>query len=488
MIKAKCVIRREGIAREEDQAKMNTQEMVQKLWNLCHVLRDDGITYHQYVSELTYLLFIKMVKETGREELLPEELRWDSLIQKQGYELYDHYKRLLRELGTGGEGFISRIYANAATSIRHPQNLEKTIRSIDALDWYSARAEGFGDLYEGILAKNAGEKKAGAGQYFTPRPLVNVMVRLADPQLGERCCDPAAGTFGFMVAADRHIRQKNADSNSLSMEQERFQREQALSGCELVPDTHRLAMMNALLHGIEGEILLGDSLSEPGETMGQMDVILTNPPFGTKKGGERPVRSDLPFPTASKQLAFVQHIYGALKADGKARAAVVLPDNVLFQDGDGQKVRSDLMEKCNLHTILRLPTGIFYAPGVKTNVLFFTKGKDDSGNTREVWFYDLRSNMPAFGKRTPLTEAYFDGFAAAYSAADRRSVEDARWRSYTREEIARQGDNLDLGLRSGELELSRERTVDPIKAAEDAIGKLQHAVHLLAEVTRELRT
>lgn len=470
---------------------------MQKLWSLCNVLRDDGITYHEYVTELTYILFLKMMKETGQEGALPTGNCWDDLESREGVELMRFYRQLLLDLGTEGSGRTRQIYANASTKIQQPANLEKIVKSIGALDWYSLREEtsrpngaeeeGFAALYEGLLEKNAGEKKSGAGQYFTPRVLIHVMVRLIDPQPGERCNDPAAGTFGFMIAADRHVRSKTDNYYELSERDAEFQRKQAFSGCELVQDTHRLALMNALLHGMEGEILLGDSLSNLGKTMGNMDVILTNPPFGTKKGGERPTRDDLTFATSNKQLNFLQHIYRALKANGRARAAVVLPDNVLFQDGDGQKIRADLMDKCNLHTVLRLPTGIFYAPGVKTNVLFFTRGETDKGNTKEVWFYDMRTNMPSFGKRTPFTEDYFKDFITAYRASERTKVQDERWGVFTREQIRDKGDNLDLGLIADESLSSYDNLPDPVESAEEAIAKLGEAMALLEEVVRELK-
>ncbi len=466
---------------------MKTQEIVQKLWNLCNVLRDDGITYHQYVTELTYILFLKMMKETSQEAVIPEQYRWDELASKDGVELMRYYRQLLLDLGADGKGKVKLIYANASTNITAPANLKKIVSSIDALDWYSAKEEGLGGLYEGLLEKNANEKKSGAGQYFTPRPLINAMVRLIDPKPGERCSDPAAGTFGFMIAADQHVRSQTDNNYELSERDAKFQRKHAFTGCELVQDTHRLALMNAMLHGMEGEILLGDSLSTLGKTMGNMDVILTNPPFGTKKGGERPTRDDLTFATSNKQLNFLQHIYRALKPNGRARAAVVLPDNVLFQDGDGQKIRADLMDKCNLRTILRLPTGIFYAPGVKTNVLFFTRGETDKGNTKEVWFYDMRTNMPNFGKRTPFEERYFDGFVAAYTSEDRAKVQDERWSVFTREQIRDKGDNLDLGLIADESLSSYDNLPDPIESAEDAIVKLGEAMALLEEVVRELK-
>ncbi len=467
---------------------MTTQEIVQKLWNLCNVLRDDGITYHQYVTELTYILFLKMMKERDEEEGIPEEFRWDRLVSLHGTELHQHYRNLLTQLGTQGKDpLVRQIYTNASTNIDRPKNLEKIIRSIDQLDWYSAREEGLGNLYEGLLEKNASEKKSGAGQYFTPRPLINIMVKLIDPKPGERCNDPAAGTFGFMIAADQYLKKKYDKYYDLNQPQRIFQKYEAFSGCELVQETHRLALMNARLHGVEGKILLGDTLSSKGQEMGEMDVILTNPPFGTKRGGERPTRTDLSFRSTNKQLNFLQHIYRALHKRGGARAAVVLPDNVLFQDGDGRKVREDLMDKCNLHTILRLPTGIFYAQGVKTNVLFFERGTTDTGNTEEVWFYDLRTNMPSFGKRNPLTEAHFDDFIQAYIAEDRTQVKDERWSCFTREEIRDKGDNLDLGLIADESLSVYEDLPDPIDSAEEAIGKLDRATALLKDVVAELK-
>lgn len=467
---------------------MNNQEIVAKLWNLCNVLRDDGITYHQYVTELTYILFLKMAKETGAEDKIPEEYRWDRLVEKEGKNLRSFYKLLLLNLGEKGTGRIKEIYTDATTNIDEPKNLEKIIKSIDALDWYSAREEGLGNLYEGLLQKNADEKKSGAGQYFTPRPLINVIVQLLDPKPGERCNDPAAGTFGFMIAADQYIKEKTDNLFDLDIKEQEFQKKEAFSGCELVHETHRLALMNAMLHDIHGEILLGDSLSNLGKQMKDYDVVMTNPPFGTKKGGERPTRDDLTHLTSNKQLNFLQHIYRSLKKDGKARAAVILPDNVLFQDGDGQKIREDLMNKCNLHTILRLPTGIFYAQGVKTNVLFFTRGKTEKDNTKEVWFYDLRTNMPSFGKRTPLKEEHFEGFLKAYTADNRRDVEDERWSIYSREEIKKKGESLDLGLIRDSSISAFDDLPDPIESAEEAVAKLEQATDLLLSVIKELKS
>ena len=466
---------------------MNTQEIVAKLWNLCNVLRDDGITYHQYVTELTYILFLKMAKETHAEDTIPEDCRWDALRDLRGLDLKNHYKKVLDKLGTETQGRVREIYAGAATNIDEPKNLEKIITSIDELDWFSAKEEGLGSLYEGLLEKNANEKKSGAGQYFTPRVLIDVMTRLVKPQPGERCNDPACGTFGFMIAAAQYVRDMTDDYADLTEELANFEDEEAFSGCELVHDTHRLALMNAMLHGIDGPIYLGDTLSNFGKRLKDYDVVLTNPPFGTKKGGERATRDDFTYTTSNKQLNFLQHIYRSLKANGKARAAVVLPDNVLFADGDGQAIRRDLMEKCDLHTILRLPTGIFYAQGVKTNVLFFTRGTSDQGNTKEVWFYDLRTNMPSFGKTHPLKREDFAGFVKAYEAADRHSVEDERWHSYTREEIAAKDDSLDLGLIKDDSIIDYEDLPDPVESAESAIASLREAAKLLQEVADELR-
>lgn len=467
---------------------MNTQEIVAKLWNLCNVLRDDGITYHQYVTELTYILFLKMAKETGSEENIPEGYRWDDLLARKGLELKSFYKELLDYLGERCTGRIQEIYKGAATNIDEPKNLEKIIRTIDELDWFSAKEEGLGNLYEGMLEKNANEKKSGAGQYFTPRVLIDVMTRLVAPKAGERCNDPACGTFGFMIAASNFVREQTDDFFDLDEETAEFEYTQAFTGCELVHDTHRLALMNAMLHDIQSKIILGDTLSNVGKEMQGYDVVLTNPPFGTKKGGERATRDDFTYPTSNKQLNFLQHIYRSLKADGKARAAVVLPDNVLFADGDGERIRVDLMDKCNLHTILRLPTGIFYAQGVKTNVLFFTREKTDKDSTKDVWFYDLRTNMPSFGKTNPLKASDFAGFEAAYGAEDRSKVADERWQCFTREEIAQKGNSLDLGLIKDDSVLDYEDLPDPAESAADAAEKLGEAVDLLQSVAQELRS
>lgn len=468
---------------------MNNAEIVSKLWNLASVLRDDGITYHEYVTELTYLLFLKMMQEQETESIIPEGKRWSDLVSKEGIELNRFYRQLLLDLGSEDieNERLRMIYNGASTSIDEPKNLEKIIKSIDGLDWYSAKEEGLGNLYEGLLEKNASEKKSGAGQYFTPRVLIDVMVQLIDPKVGERCNDPAAGTLGFMIAADHYLKEKTDNYFDLSPEEAEFQKKEAFTGMELVKDTHRLALMNALLHDMEGRLEQGDTLSTNGKWMKNFNVVLTNPPFGTKKGGERATRDDLTFETSNKQLNFLQLIYNSLLTDGTGRAAVVVPDNVLFEGGIGTQIRRDLMNKCNLHTILRLPTGIFYAQGVKTNVLFFTREKTDQSNTKDVWVYDLRTNMSSFGKRNQLTMSHFENFMKAYVTEDRSKVEDERWNKFTREEIAKKNDSLDIGLIADESFSSYDNLPDPIESAEEAILKLQQAMDLLNEVVEELR-
>ena len=467
-----------------------TQDIVQKLWNLCHVLRDDGVTYHQYVTELTYLLFLKMAKETEAESQLPRGYRWDDLESKDGVDQLNFYRQLLLHLGTKGSPRVQAIYANAATSLKVPRNLTKLVDDIDELDWYSARTEGLGDLYEGLLEKNANEKKSGAGQYFTPRPLIDSMVSLVRPKAGELVQDPAAGTGGFLIAAHRYIKAATDELFSLPERQQEFQKHKAFYGVELVHDTHRLALMNLMLHDIEGELILGDTLSDVGAKLHKADVILTNPPFGTKKGGGLPTRDDVTYPTSNKQLAFLQHIYRGLKPGG--RAAVVLPDNVLFEENTGARIRADLMDKCDLHTILRLPTGIFYAQGVKTNVLFFTRGQKDTGNTKAVWIYDMRTNAPAFGKRTPFTREHFADFEKAFGSdplgKSRRKDEgeEGRFRKFTREEIAKRGENLDITWLKDEGHQSADDLPEPDEIAAEIVANLQTAMAEMDELSRAL--
>lgn len=475
----------------------STVDIVQKLWNLCNDLRDDGVTYHQYVTELTFLLFLKMAKETAQEEQLPEGSRWDDLRAKSAAERLDFYRQILLDLGKHSQPLVSMIYADASSFIRKPATLSKLVTEIDELDWYSLDREQLGDLYEGLLAKNAGEKKSGAGQYFTPRPLVESIVALMKPSSDDIIQDPAAGTGGFLISANQYI-EKNEDVYSWNQEQQRQYYENTFHGMELVPDTHRLALMNLMLHSVANDpersgIRLGDALSNDHQNMPKASLILSNPPFGTKKGGGSPTRDDLTYVTSNKQLAFLQHIYRALKPGG--RAAVVLPDNVLFESGVGKQIRADLMEKCNLHTILRLPTGIFYAQGVKTNVLFFTRGSTDQNNTQEVWVYDLRTNMPQFGKRTPLTRQHFAEFEQAYgddpygspqALAQRTDTgEEGRFKKFSRQEIKDRDESLDISWLKDESADSGDLP-EPTQLIEETMTELDGAMQELRAILQEL--
>ncbi|QLO02652.1 N-6 DNA methylase [Citrobacter freundii] len=517
---------------------MSNNEIVQKLWNLCDVLRDDGINYSDYVTELVLLLFIKMVHENTEAEtldkhILPEGCRWSDLNSKSGLNLLNDYKQILLKLSTGkdAEGklvhadpLITAIYADAQTRLREPRHLEQLIRSLDQIDWFSAQKDGLGDLYEGLLEKNAGETKSGAGQYFTPRALINSMVRCIKPQPGEVIQDPAAGTAGFLIAADQYIKANTDDLYDLSDKERVFQKNKAFIGVELVPSTRRLALMNCLLHGMEGDekgvVHQGNALGMAGQSLAKADIILANPPFGTSKGGEASItRDDLTYSTSNKQLAFLQHIYRNLKPGG--RAAVVLPDNVLFEAGVGADVRRDLMNKCNLHTILRLPTGIFYAQGVKTNVLFFTKGTDadkyqEENCTENVWVYDLRTNMPSFGKRTPFTEQHLKLFedvfgddphgnssrsegewsfnASEIDVADSEENQDteqhlttSRWRCFSREWIrSAKSDSLDISWLKDKDSIDADSLPEPDVLAAEAMGELVQALGELDSLMREL--
>lgn len=505
---------------------MTNNDIVQKLWNLCDVLRDDGINYSDYVTELVMLLFIKMVHENTesgilKKHTLPEGCRWTDLNNKSGLNLLDDYKRILLALSSGKDGqgktihtdpLISAVYADAQTRLREPRHLEQLVKALDQIDWYSAQQDGLGDLYEGLLEKNANETKSGAGQYFTPRALINSMVRCIKPQPGEVIQDPAAGTAGFLIAADAHIKAQTDDLFDLDAKAQKFQRNKAFLGVELVPGTRRLALMNCLLHGMEGDdegvVHLGNALGMVGQSLAKADIILANPPFGTSKGGEASItRDDLTFRTSNKQLAFLQHIYRNLKPGG--RAAVVLPDNVLFEAGVGTEVRRDLMDKCNLHTILRLPTGIFYAQGVKTNVLFFTKGhpkdkRQEENCTEQVWVYDLRTNMPSFGKRTPFTEEHLKPFEKVFgkkadgtsnrtegewsfnadeiettdaSASDNDNLEKSRWRVFSRDWICDAKDNsLDISWLKDAGSVDAANLPEPEVLAAEAMSELTEAL------------
>jgi type I restriction enzyme M protein len=503
-----------------NQVNPAASDIVAKLWNLCNLLRDDGVTYHQYVSELTYLLFLRMMQETGQESGLvifkapkkgaPLEkmdgTRWADLMAASAPDRLSLYKELLLDYGLHSKGSVQQIYANASTFITKPATLSKLVVEIDKLDWYSVQRDDLGDLYEGLLERNANEKKSGAGQYFTPRDLIDSIVTVLQPTLNDVIQDPAAGTGGFLIAANNYLRQKFKPESRTEAQQLKYSTN-TFYGMELVQDTHRLALMNMQLHGIEGGIQFGDTLAEEGTVLPAATLSLSNPPFGTKKGGGLPTRTDFTYPTTNKQFCFLQHIYRNLKAGG--RAAVVLPDNVLFESNIGADIRRDLMEKCNLHTILRLPTGIFYAQGVKTNVLFFTRGKKDTGNTKEVWIYDMRANMPQFGKRTPFTRDYFRTPTNAPASVPRDKFEDvfgtdpcggtaalakrvdagdeSRWRKFTREQIKTRGDNLDISwLKDDNAETAAAQRDEPAIVARLIMHELTGAMANLRSLLEEL--
>lgn len=473
---------------------MTNQEITNKLWKEAGLLRKAGVTSQDYLTELTFLLFLKMCEEQGMQKGIPEKYQWHNLVKKEGIELLNFYRQLLIDLGKKEitpNDKVNIIYANASTSITQPAILEQLIKDIDELDWFSEREESLGNMYESLMQRSLEEVKTDAGQYFTPRALVNMMVKLSEPQVGEKMNDPAAGTFGFMVAADQYLKLKTDDYSTLDADQEKFQVEEAFSGMELVPNTHRLALMNEYLHGMDGKLVLGDSLSTNGYWMKDFDLVLTNPPFGSE--GDLPARDDITYPSSNNQLNFLQIIYNSLKKDGKARAAVVVPDNVLFADGVGEQIRQDLMNKCNLHTILRLPTGIFYAQGVQTNVLFFTRGESDKDNTKDVWIYDMRHQMRSFGKRNPLNNKDFAEFEKLFYVDDRSKRKETwdaeknpngRWRKFSIDEIKkRPNTSLDITWMSEEEEHDNRSLGEILKemnekskAISDAIAELNKAL------------
>ena len=434
-----------------------SSELVNKLWRLCALLRKDGITYQQYVTELTYLLFLKMASEQKDESRIPEAYRWRALLAANEAEVLQRYRQALVDLGDNAkvpDRSVNAIFLNAATIVRVPANLRRLIDAIDGLKWFSEDRDAFGDAYEGLLQKMAEETKRGAGQYFTPRVLIQVMIDLMKPQPGEVIQDPAVGTGGFLIAANDYMKARSDDYFGLSSDRQVFQLTDAFRAIENVPDTYRLLLMNLHLHKMDpAHVDLADTLSPTGSgpAFKNADLILTNPPFGP--AGGPPTRDDFTITNrvSSYQLPFVEHCVRALRLGG--RAAVVVPDNILFDDGRGKELRRMLMNRCDLHTVLRLPTGIFYAQGVKTNILFFTRSTDEAPTedaTRAVWIYDMRSGAPAYGKTRPITAADFKAFVAAYGndpdggAARTDEGEEGRFRRFTREAIAARGDNLDI--------------------------------------------
>lgn len=480
-------------------SKKTAGDIVAKLWKMCDILRDGGVNYQDYVTELTYILFLKMLDETEQFDRVPEQFSWKTLSELEGDELMRVYKQALLSLGTGKDAdgndisvdkTVQYIYANANTSIRKPKDLHTLFVNIGKLDWHDVDKDQFGDMYEGLLQKNANETKSGAGQYFTPRPLIDSIVSLVKPEFGELIQDPAAGTAGFLIAAHIFIKEQMGDKlYDQPDEKFKFYVEEAFQGFEIVEETHRLALMNLLLHDIQGKLECESTMTNAGKEMPKADLILSNPPFGNAKGNI--TRDDFTYKTGNKQLCFLQHIYRNLKPGG--RAAVVLPDNVLFEDGKGASIREDLMNKCNLHTILRLPTGIFYAQGVKTNVLFFEKGKNSEvGNTKHVWVYDMRTNARTYGKTKPLIREEFSDFEKLYGKKSDGSSkrtdqgEEGRFRKFDLDFIKSRNFNLDISWLKDSSVTSRDELPEPEELAIEISSELESVMDSLNDIVQEL--
>jgi len=487
----------------------HSKQLVDKLWNYCNLLRDDGLSYGDYVEQLTYLLFLKMAHERtqppwSEESRIPAGYDWPSLLEKDGPELEAHYTVILSQLGTE-PGLLGLIFRKAQNRIQDPAKLKRLIADlIDGETWIGVDADVKGDAYEGLLEKNAADTKSGAGQYFTPRVLIKAMVDCAQPKPGETIADPACGTGGFLLAAHDFV----SASYDLDRDEKRFLRDQTFRGIEIVDNTARLCAMNLFLHGIGSSdpaatppIEVKDGLlGEPDE---KVDLVLANPPFGKKssvtivgadgkaaKDAQTLARPDFWATTSNKQLNFLQHIRSMLKIGG--RAAVVLPDNVLFEGGAGATIRERLLEDCNVHTILRLPTGIFYAQGVKANVLFFERRAASSEPaTKDLWVYDFRTNEHFTLKTKPMKRSDLDDFVAAYKPGEPPSTreESERFKRWSYEEIAaRDGFNLDIWA-----DVKDESLVDaaslpaPEVIAEEIVEHLSAALEQFEAVAAELR-
>lgn len=475
------------------------RETVQKLWNASRSLQGGGVSYYEYVTELTYLLLLKMLSEVKRdgkllEDRLPNDCRWKALKSKSEATRLNFYRELLVKLGDREKvkfELVNQVFTDAKTSLTKPTALTTLITTIDAVDWYAAEEDGLGDLYEGLLERTTSERKSKAGQYFTPRPLIETIIELVQPKAGETIQDPAAGTAGFLIAAHRAICRATDDLHDLPPTKAHFQRNGAYKGAELITGTHRLNTMNLLLHGIDQPIALADALTNEGRDLGKANLILTNPPFN--KFPERVTRDDFSKTAGAAKgpLPFMEHVVRALEDGG--RAAVVVPDNILFEDNMGRELRTWLMNQCDLHTILRLPTGIFYAQGVKTNVMFFTKISEKTENaTKAVWFYDMRARMPNFGKTRTLTADDFTDFIKAYGddplgkAKRKDEGEAGRFRKFTREDIAKRNDNLDISWLREDVEEIEEGLTEPDDIAAAILGHLRAALEEIEAVADEL--
>ena len=412
-------------------------DVVNKLWGFCHTLRHDGIDYGDYIEQLTYLLFLKMADERGLQ--LPKNCNWPTLEAQSGTTLRDHYIDTLRTLGQQ-KGLLGDIFSGAQSRFNNPVNLKKLISLIDETEWTGLDIDVKAAAFEGLLEKAASEGKKGAGQYFTPRIVIQAIVRCLkpDPSTSREftICDPACGTGGFLVCAYEWLIDQTK-GGAVDRELAKRLRRGTYFGQDLVQRPRRLALMNLYLHGLEPEIAIGDSIYEIPSGR-KYDVVLTNPPFGTRGANQAPEREDFTISTSNKQLNFIQHVMTILKPGG--RAAVVVPDNCLFADQAGQ-VFKVLTEDCNLHTVLRLPNGTFspYSPGTKTNVVFFTKGYP----TEQMWVYDARTNIPAITKKDrPLTVQHFAEFGRCYGSdpngkakRDPKHSKEDRWRSFHISEV-----------------------------------------------------
>jgi type I restriction enzyme M protein len=484
---------------------MTSNGLVQRLWSYCQVLRDDGLSYGDYLEQLTYMLFLKMADEQtkppfSRPAFIPKGLDWASLVALDGDELEVQYRRVLTDLGRE-PGMLGVVFRKAQNRIQDPAKLRRLIADlINKEQWMTLDTDVKGDAYEGLLQRNAEDVKTGAGQYFTPRPLIRAIVEVMRPAPGMTICDPACGTGGFLLAAYEYISRNNP---YLDRDEKRHLRFDALRGTEIVDTAARLCVMNLLLHGIGAEdadspIAVDDSLK--GDPGNRYEMILTNPPFGKKSsvtvmniegGTERDdlviVRDDFWASTSNKQLNFVQHVKTLLAING--RAAVVVPDNVLFEGGAGETVRRKLLHECAVHTLLRLPTGIFYAQGVKANVLFFDR-KPASADawTNSLWVYDLRTNMHFTLKQNQLRYEDLEDFIAAYHAQDRsKRAERERFKEFVYDELMQRDKvSLDLiWLRDESLE-DTDNLPPPGVLAQEIVEDLEAALSEFAQIAESL--
>ena len=489
---------------------MGPTDIVQKLWNYCNVLRDDGMSYGDYVEQLTYLLFLKMADERSKPPYqqpssIPEKYNWQSLLEKDGEKLFEHYRKLLEEMGKN-QNLLGLIFGKSQNKFQDPAKLRRIIVDlIDKENWSRMGSNVKGDAYEGLLEKNAQDAKSGAGQYFTPRELIKAIVDVIDPKPGETICDPACGTGGFILAAHDHVM---AGNKNMSASQKRTLKEKTFRGWELVHNAARLCAMNLMLHGIGGEkdvpITVSDALaSDPNE---RFEIVMTNPPFGKKSsttiiGQDGKVSKEKEtyeregfYTTSNKQLNFVQHVKSILAING--RAAIVVPDNVLFEGGAGETIRRNLLKECDVHTLLRLPTGLFYAQGVKANVLFFDKRPGaEKPWTDKLWVYDLRTNKHFTLKTNFLKREDLDEFVECYNAKNRHERKPTwseknpggRWRVFDYEElINRDKASLDLFWLKDESLEDSENLPEPDILAQEIVVDLEAALEQFRAIAEDL--